>query len=240
MFKDAYDARLREERARAQSARRKPARSENLEYARLEFAAGKNPRVLAANRKCSRPKLKLKEEEKEKEKKKKKASAAYLNDYPKVYKPVDPNPATIVTCALKDLLALLSTQQAKGKAMFQAVGKHKLFEVIEKHAAILRVSYCRPQGVGKETASSGQTSALGRGELLAPEFERAAGLLHQPPELPVPVRPLQARLGEEGRAQEHGRGCEIPDYGPDPDREDDGLHGTGNRAPGPPRRAEGC
>ena len=63
----------------------------------------------------------------------------YLNDYKKLFKVVDPNPTTVIACALKDLLLVLKIYKAKGAQMFSIVGKSPHFEAIDKQAAVLRV-----------------------------------------------------------------------------------------------------
>ena len=65
-------------------------------------------------------------------------SVPFLNNYPKMFKTVDPNPNTIIACALKDLILLLTVHKGKGQNMFVAAGKSPHFEVIEKQAAVLK------------------------------------------------------------------------------------------------------
>eukprot|EP01022_Parablepharisma_sp_SALTPOND_P016858 TRINITY_DN2577_c0_g1_i1.p1 TRINITY_DN2577_c0_g1~~TRINITY_DN2577_c0_g1_i1.p1 ORF type:complete len:1062 (+),score=127.21 TRINITY_DN2577_c0_g1_i1:6224-9409(+) len=65
----------------------------------------------------------------------------YLNNYKKLFKVVDPNPNTIVSCALKDLILLLNVHKDKKEKMFIATSKSPHFEVIDKQAAVLKVLF---------------------------------------------------------------------------------------------------
>lgn len=62
----------------------------------------------------------------------------YLNDYPKICKVVNPNPAAIIGYALRDLIVILNGYIGKGGLMFFAAAKSKEFNLIEKEAASLR------------------------------------------------------------------------------------------------------
>lgn len=67
------------------------------------------------------------------------SNVCYLNDYPKIAKPVNPNPNIIIGAALHDLLVLLRLHKNKGPLMFQAAKSNQTFLYIEKQAAVLRV-----------------------------------------------------------------------------------------------------
>jgi len=62
----------------------------------------------------------------------------YINNYKKLFKTTDPNPNTIIACALKDLILLLNVHKGKGQGMFEKTGKSPHFEVVDKQAAVLR------------------------------------------------------------------------------------------------------
>ncbi len=79
----------------------------------------------------------------------------YVNDYRKIYKVNDPNPAAVIAIALKELVRLLSEYKRRGVQMFTSVAKDPLFEIIEKEAAFLRVN------PGSEISDSQHSSLRG-------------------------------------------------------------------------------
>ena len=66
-------------------------------------------------------------------------SRPYVNNYKAINKVLNPNPAIIIACALRDLLTLLDYHSSKGTYMFIATFKSPEFTLIEKQAATLRM-----------------------------------------------------------------------------------------------------